>query len=462
MISYEASTYEKDKSFDMFQQAEGVIPGGVTANIKHFAPYPIFMKEGNGSKLIDVDNMEYIDYSLCYGALITGHGHPKIMEATIKQMQQSGTIIFGTPHELEITMAKKLNELYPSMEQVRFTNSGTEAVLLAIRLAIAHTNKQKVAKFEGHYHGGLNQVLVSVNPSEEAAGDAKSPSAVIESSGIPEEQHHQTIVLPFNDIEATETLLRKHKDELAAVILEPIQGGFIPADKEFIHRLKALTTELNIVFIFDEVKTGFRAALGGAQSIYDIEPDLTTLGKVLGGGFPIGAVGGRSDIMMQSAANAKGDVFSVGGESEQTANIVFHSGTYNGHPLVLAAGLATIKLLEEEHLFDILFSHTMHLRTRLENLYASYHIDMQTIGSGSIFNIIFTKEPIRNYRDMWKADTSLREEIDMELLNLGVYLKPLNRYSMSIAHTLEDIDWTVKAHEKALNNVLNKKFQTAK
>src|SRR5690625_2048337 len=196
MISYEASTYEKDKSFEMFQQAEAFIPGGVTANIKHFTPYPIFMKEGNGSKLIDVDNLEYIDYSLCYGALITGHGHPKIMEATIKQMQQSGTIIFGTPHELEITMAKKLNELYPSMEQVRFTNSGTEAVLLAIRLAIAHTNKQKVAKSEGHHHGGLNQVLVSVNHSEEAAGDAKSPYAVITSFGIYVVHHHQVHILP--------------------------------------------------------------------------------------------------------------------------------------------------------------------------------------------------------------------------------------------------------------------------
>lgn len=461
-MTEDVSLYEKRASSQMFQHAESVIPGGVTANIKHFAPYPIFMKEGKGSKLIDVDDMEYIDYSLCYGALITGHGHPQIVEATIKQMQNTGTMIFGTPHELEVEMAEKLIELYPSMEQVRYTNSGTEAVLLAIRLAVAYTNKTKIAKFEGHYHGGLNQVLVSVNPSKAFAGSAETPSPVMESSGITEDEQENTIVLPFNDLAATENILRKHADELAAVILEPVQGGFIPADEAFIHGLKKLTDELNIVLIFDEVKTGFRVSLGGAQQVFNVKPDITVLGKVLGGGFPVGAVGGKKEIMMQSATNAKGDVFAVGGDSDETKQIVFHSGTYNGHPLVLAAGIETLRMLEEGHLFNILLSHTMHLRTRLEELYASYHIDMQTIGMGSIFNIVFTNEPIKNYRDMWNTNTNFRKEIDMELLNLGVYLKPLNRYSMSIAHTLEDIDKTIHAHETALNNVLNRKYKRAK
>lgn len=461
-MSGDVFTNEKKASSQMFHEAETVIPGGVTANIKHFSPYPIFMKEGTGSKLVDVDNMEYIDYSLCYGALITGHGHPKIIEATIKQMNESGTIIFGTPHQLEITMAEKIIELYPSMEQVRFTNSGTEAVLLAIRLAVAYTRRSKIAKFEGHYHGGLNQMLVSVNPSKESAGNPKQPSPVTESSGIPSDETENTIVLPFNDLAATEAILRENKDDLAAVILEPVQGGFIPADEDFIHGLKKLTDELGIVFIFDEVKTGFRVSLGGAQSVYNIEPDITALGKVLGGGFPVGAVGGKKAIMMQSAANAKGDVFAVGGSSDKTRDVVFHSGTYNGHPLVLAAGLETIRLLEEEKLLNTLFSHTKQLRTRLEELYASYHIDMQTIGMGSIFNIVFTKTPIKNYRDMWEANTAFREAIDMELLNLGVYLKPLNRYSLSTVHTLEDIEKTVDAHEVALNNVLKNKYQAAK
>lgn len=449
--------YEKHASSKLFQHAETVIPGGVTANIKHFSPYPIFMKEGKGSKLIDVDGMEYIDYSLCYGALITGHGHPQVVNATINHLKESGTVIFGTPHKLEITMAEKISALYPSMEQIRFTNSGTEAVLLAIRLAVAYTNKSKIAKFEGHYHGGLNQVLVSVNPSKQSAGEEKAPNAVMETSGIADSEQINTLVLPFNDLDATETILRKHAHELAAVILEPVQGGFIPADEVFIHGLRKLMEELNIILIFDEVKTGFRVDLGGTQHILNVKPDLTTLGKVLGGGFPVGAIGGRKDIMMQSAANAKGDIFSVGGDSNETKNIVFHSGTYNGHPLALAAGLETINLLEKDSAMEDLFSETMHLRFKLEELYASYNIDMQTIGLGSIFNIVFTKAPINNYRDMWKADTAFREAIDMELLNLGVYLKPLNRYSMSIVHTSEETDRTLDAHEKAINRVLKNK-----
>lgn len=455
-LKEDVMSYEKKASSKMFQHAETVIPGGVTANIKHFAPYPIFMKKGRGSKLVDVDGMEYIDYSLCYGALITGHGHPRIIQATINQLTDTGTMIFGTPHELEVEMAEKLVTLYPSIDQVRFTNSGTEAVLLAIRLAIAYTGKPKIAKFEGHYHGGLNQVLVSINPSKENAGKAESPTPVLESSGIPMDEQENTIVLPFNDLEATEILLKKHAHELAAVILEPVQGGFIPADESYMHGLRKLTEELNILLIFDEVKTGFRVDLGGAQKLYNIKPDITALGKVLGGGLPVGAVGGRKEIMMQSAANAEGDVFAVGGDSKATKSIVFHSGTYNGHPLVLAAGMETIRMLETDQLLKDVISNTMLLRTRLEKLYASYHIDMQTIGMGSIFNIVFTKEPIKNYRDMWRADTAFRQKIDTELLNLGIYLKPLNRYSMSVVHTLEDIDKTVDAHEIALKRVLKK------
>src|SRR5699024_2148113 len=252
-----------------------------------------------------------------------------------------------------------------------------------IRLAIAYTNKSKIGKFEGHYHGGLNEMIVNVKPTKEVAQDDKTPNTVMESSGIPKEQQDQTSILPFNDLDASEQILREHQDELAAVILEPIQGGFIPAKQDFIQGLKELTDELNIVLIFDEVKTGFRVALGGAQSIYNIKPELTTLGKVVGVGMLVGTVGGKRDIMMQSAANSQGDVFSVGNKSDKTTDIVFHSGTYNGHPMVLKAGLETIRLLEEKHVLDILFSHTMLLRNRLETLYASYQIDMQTIGMGS-------------------------------------------------------------------------------
>lgn len=448
---------DKAGSAHMFERASQVIPGGVTANIKYFPPYPIFMKRGEGSKLIDVDNEQYIDYSLCYGALITGHGHPRILEATMNYMQSIGTAIFGTPHELEITMAEKLIEHYPGIDLVRYTNSGLEATLLAIRLAVAYTGKPKIAKFEGHYHGGFNQVLVSVNPNEKDAGHEKRPSSVSESKGIPQEERDKTIVLPFNDLEATEAILRSHQDELAAVILEPVQGGFIPADDEFIHGLRKLTTELNILLIYDEVKTGYRISLGGAQKEYNVLPDLTALGKVLGGGFPIGAVGGREDIMMLSAANKEADVFTVGEKStNKSEEVVFHSGTYNGHPIVLAAGLETIRMLEEDDTMDQLIANTHLLRSSLEDMYASYDVNMTTIGMGSIFNIIFSDQPIKNYRGMWEANTALRQAIDEELLNLGVFLKPLNRYSMSIAHTKEDIEQTVEAHRQAVETVLNR------
>ncbi|MGM8364470.1 aspartate aminotransferase family protein [Virgibacillus sp. W0181] len=449
------SQQSKEKSEKMFQEAKEVIPGGVTANIKFFSPHPIFMKSGNGSKLTDVDNQEYIDYSLCYGALMTGHGHPRVKEAVSKHMESIGTAIFGTPHELEIQMAKKLIELYPGIDQVRYTNSGLEATMFANRLAIAYTNKPKIAKFEGHYHGGYNQVLVSVNPNEHEAGNDHSPIPVAESKGITQEEKENTIVLPFNDLKSTERLVRKHSNELAAVILEPVQGGFIPAEKTFIHGLRKLTEELGILLIFDEVKTGFRVALGGAQSIYQVTPDLTALGKVLGGGYPIGAVGGKKEIMMLTAASDEGDIFSVGGQSKQKDEIVFHSGTYNGHPIILAAGLETIRILEEGDTLQRLFHHTMVLRNKLEKLYETYDINMKTIGIGSIFNIVFTAHPIRNYRDLWLSDSMLRQSIDEQLLNLGIYIKPLNRYSLSTVHTLEDIERTVRAHQFALQNIFN-------
>lgn len=441
----------------MFTKANTVIPGGVTANIKYFDPYPIFMKYGKGSKLVDVDDMEYIDYSLCYGALITGHGHPKIKNAIFNYMDSIGTSIFGTPHELEITMAEKLIEHYPGIELVRYTNSGLEATLLAIRFATAYTNKPKIAKFEGHYHGGHNQVLVSVNPSEEEAGEDHAPKSVPESDGILKEEREKTIVLPFNDLPATEALLRKHAHELAGVILEPVQGGFIPAEEEFIHGLRQLTKELNILLIFDEVKTGYRVGLGGAQKKYGVIPDLTALGKVIGGGFPVGALGGRADIMNLSAASKESDVFTVGDTTTRRRDqVVFHSGTYNGHPIVLAAGLETIRMLEENDTMDELITNTENLRKSLENMYEAYDVHMKTIGEGSIFNIVFSDHPIKNYRDMWNANTALRKAIDEELLNLGIFLKPLNRYSMSITHTKEDIKKTVELHQQAIEKVLAK------
>lgn len=443
-----------NQSAKMYERAKSVIPGGVTANIKYFEPHPIIMERGRGSKLYDVDGNEYIDYLLCYGALITGHGHKPVMDAVSHQLSTAGTAIFGTPHELEVTMAEKLIELYPGIEMVRYTNSGMEATIYAIRTAMAYTGKVKLAKFEGHYHGGYDQVLISVNPDLEKAGPSDIPHAVPESRGIPDYYVENTIILPFNDLEATEKILRAHAHELAGVILEPIQSGFIPADQAFMTGLRKITQELGILLIFDEVKTGFRLSLGGAQKVYGITPDITALGKVLGGGFPIGAIGGKREIMMISAPNQGRDLLTVGAKNEHKSDVLFHSGTYNGHPTILAAGLATIAELEKEGTMDSLMSQTSLLKTQLETLYKQNGLAMQTVGMGSIFNIVLSENPIKNYRDMNLADSELRKKIDYELLKLGIYVKPLNRYSMSIVHTEEDITQTVNAHAEALKRVL--------
>ncbi|WP_228550152.1 aspartate aminotransferase family protein [Salinibacillus xinjiangensis] len=455
MLSEEASLLSDPnrKSRELYERACEVMPGGVTANIKYFEPHPIMMEKGKGSKLFDVDGNEYIDYLLCYGALIHGHGNEPVMKAVYDQLANQGTTIFGTPHDLEVKMAEKLIELYPGIDMVRYTNSGLEATLLAVRTAMAYTEKDKIAKFEGHYHGGSNQFLLSVNPDIEKSGTEDEPVAVPESTGISSHEVEHTIILPFNNMDATERILRKQADELAAIILEPVQGGFIPADEEFIIGLRKLTNELGILLIFDEVKTGFRTSLGGCQEIFGVKPDLTALGKVLGGGFPVGAVGGRKDIMMISAPNGGRDILSAGEHSAGKKEILFHSGTYNGHPTVLAAGLATIQALEESNQMQKLCDRTKLLRQKLEEVYQRQGVDMQTIGMGSIFNIVLTKETVKNYRDLQKANMSLRKVIDHELLLQGIYTKPLNRYSMSTAHTEEDIAKTVEIHEKALKKI---------
>ncbi len=436
------------------KEAEDYLPGGVTANIKHFAPYPIVMKKADGAWIEDVDGNQYVDYLMAYGSLALGHGHEDIKTAIQEQMIQDGTFLFGTPHELETTFAKKIQSYYPSMEKLRFTNSGTEATLLAIRLATAFTGKKKIAKFEGHYHGGYNDVLYSINPSLDEAGEEESPEAVPESSGLDLYSDERPLMLPFNNIEATERLIGKNASELGAVIIEPVQGGFIPAKQQFMTRLREITKKHGIILIFDEVKTGFRSALGGGQEIYHIKPDITTLGKVIGGGFPIGVVGGREEILTISKPNATGDVFNVGqGKKSSAKEILFHSGTYNGHPTILATGLATIERLEQD--FDQTIAYTNTLKAEIEKLGNKANIPLKTLGLGTIFSIVCTRDnKIRHYRDLQNTNLSLRKELDFHLLNEGIYTKPMNRYSISTTHGDKEMEATLSAYDKVLNNRL--------
>lgn len=437
----------------MFERSMKSLPGGVTANVKYYAPYPLFMKGGEGAWLIDVDDHRYVDYLASYGPLILGHKHPVVVEAIEKQLRENGAILYGTPHELEYLYAEKIKEHFPSIEMLRYTNSGTEATLLSLRMAYAYTGKFKIGKFEGHYHGGYNQVLVSVNPDVKAAGDIHHPTPLPESKGLEPEQLENTIILPFNDLEGCRDILTAHQDEMAAVILEPVQTGFIPPEIDFIKGLRKLTEELGILLIFDEVKTGFRVGLGGAQGLYGIKPDLTTLGKAIGAGMPMGIVGGRKDILMDAAPQGGADILDLSTSKNASAcDVLYHSGTYNGHPMILRAGLATIEFLEKE--FDSIVSHTMDLRKGVEEAFAEKGIPVLTMGEGTVFNYAITElEAIRNYRDMQTVDFGLRKKVDFALYKEGIYNKPMNRYSVSAAHDDEVIAFTVNAFRNALKKI---------
>ncbi|MFC7439611.1 aspartate aminotransferase family protein [Laceyella putida] len=448
--------HDTTRSAQIYKEAARWIPGGVTANIKYFEPYPIVMESAKGPYLHDVDGNQYVDYNLCYGALILGHGHPALSSALQQQLSQIGTAIFGTPHKLETEMARKLADLYPSIEQVRFTNSGLEATLLAIRLATAWTGRTKLAKFEGHYHGSYDQVLISVNPHRRDLAHPPSPTA--DSNGLPDYYAENTVVLPFNDLDQTADILKKHRHEIAAVIMEPIQGGFIPPDPAFLRGLRELTREYGMVLIFDEVKTGFRIGLSGAQGRYEVIPDLTALGKVLGGGFPVGAVGGKKEIMELCSPAGRTDILTTDSQpaAHEHTTPLFHSGTYNGHPLILAAGLATIETLQTGGAYQQLEESAMKLRTGIEQLLNVHGIVSQTVGVGSIFNLVLKEGSVRQIQDVLESDLSLRKKLDMHIVSHGIFIKPLNRFSISLVHTSKVIDETLERFEHGVKRLVRK------
>lgn len=440
-------------SKDAFIRAVNSIAGGISANIKYFDPYPLFMKSGKGAWLTDIDNNKYVDYVLSYGPLILGHGRQEIIDAMNEQFNEHFTMLYGTPHTLEAEFAEKIKEYYPSIELLRYTNSGTEATLFSIRLAFAYTRKYKIAKFEGHYHGGYNQVLVSVNPNVSEAGDIHHPTPLPESAGLEPGQLENTIILPFNDLDACREILTAHKDEVAAVIMEPVIAGYIPATRDFMKGIRTLTKELGILMIIDEVKTGFRITMGGAQKYYDVTPDLTAMGKVIGAGLPIGIVGGRKEIMMVTAPLMGSDVFDMSNSGKSSAkDVLFHSGTYNGHPMILNMGLKTLEILEKE--LESAITQTSKLKDAISEFYASHGIHVVMPGIGTMFNIAITDlTEIKNYRDMQTCDFDLRKKMDYLLLLEGIYNKPGNRYNLSCAHNDDVIDFTMEAYKRAFKRI---------
>lgn len=433
-----------------FERAQKVIPGGVTANIKYFDPYPLFMASGSGARLVDADGNRYIDYNLCYGALMLGHGHPEVQKAVNEQWEQMGTTVTGTPHDIEVVMAEKLVSLYPGMDQVRFTNSGLEATMFALRLATAWTGKGTIAKCSGHYHGGYDQVLVSVRQGE--VDENGFPAVTADSKGLSAYWRENTVVLPFNDWERTEALLIRNYERLGAVILEPVQGGFLPPEREYLLRLREFTSLYGIPLIFDEVKTGFRLGLSGAQGRYGVIPDLTALGKVLGGGFPVGAVGGRREMMGICSPAEKGDIL-TGGGSGHGEDVLFHSGTYNGHPSVMAAGMATMRVLEEPGVYEQVEKAAFYLREGMEEILNRHGVPGYTVGDGTIFNLMMTTDQGHGSPSHLQEDKTLRQMLDFALLEEGIYLKPMNRFSLSTAHTREVVEETLALFEEGVKKI---------
>ncbi len=413
---YEARTPESRR---LYEERSRQTPGGVHANIKYYAPYPLTFAEGRGAHLHDVDGHRYVDYLLAFGALVLGHGHPALHQAIAGVWERSGTVVFGAPSSEEGLLAERIQSLYPSIERLRYTNSGLEATMLALRLALAYTGRSKVAKFAGHYHGAHDRVLVSSEPANPRAGET-----IASSYGLPPFVVEHTFVLPFNDWAPCDALLREHGPEIGAVILEPLLGGVVPADPAFLRQLRGFTRELGIPLIFDEVKTGFRVALGGAQGWYQVAPDLTCLGKVIGGGLPIGVVGGRRDLI---------DLCSPL-RSPKEGGPVFHSGTFNANPLALSAGLATVGVLEEPGVFPALVAHADRLRAGLEQAGAACGFQVRTAGIGTVFDLFFAEEAPKD-APAW-AGTALerRRAFDFFAMARGVFTKPQHRLSVSTAH----------------------------
>jgi glutamate-1-semialdehyde 2,1-aminomutase len=405
------------------------MPGGTTRTTTYFNPYPLYIERGEGCRVWDVDGTERIDMLGNYTAMILGHAHPKVVEAIAKQAAR-GTG-FAAANPIEVKLATLLCERVPSLDAVRFCNSGTEATMFAMRLARAFTGRSKIARVEGGYHGTHDHAEVSTHPALSAAGPADAPVAQPDSIGTPEWALEKTVVLPFNNPDAAETIIRREAGELAAVILEPIigAGGVIAATVEFLERLRRVTRELGILLIFDEV-ISFRVAPGGAQQLYGITPDLTTLGKIIGGGLPVAAFGGRADVMELL-------------DPRREPNIA-QGGTYNGNPLGMAAGLATMAELTPD-VYVELNRKGARVTEQLSEVFASHGIPVQVNSAGSMFALHFTDTPVVDYRTMAAADKRRTRDLFLGLINHGVLMAPRGMGALSTPMGEEDIQEFIDA-----------------
>lgn len=433
-------TFSLRRSEELYGLARNYLPAGASSNVRvHMhEPSPVFFKRGDGPRVWDVDGNSYIDYLMAYGALILGHRHPKIISEIQRQLLE-GTM-FGTPTELEIEVAKLVSSIVPCAEMVTFANTGTEATMEAVRIARAVTGKDKLLKFEGHYHGHHDYVLFSVDSPSPVSGLESSPHKLPYFPGIPDEVSKTVIVAPWNNPTALERILKKHHTDVAAVITEPVMGsqGVIPPEDDYLKQLRELTIKYDCLLIFDEVLTGFRLAKGGAQELYGVKPDLACFAKALGGGAPIAAVAGRRDLMSMIGPGRIG-----------------FGGTYNAHPLSLAASKATLETLLENdgEAFRRMADLGSKLRTALTERFraAGYHVVINNVGP--MLSIYFTKlRKVSTYRQAIQSDGEKFKRFRDEMLKHGVYMHPdgLERLSVSAVHTEREVEETIIAAEESL------------
>jgi len=417
------------KNAELFERAKRVLPLGVNSPVRFFEPYPFFVKSASGAHLYDIEGTRYLDYAMGYGALLFGHAYAPIINA-IKQRLDTGTL-YGTPTEEEVVLAEKLSSLYPTLEMSRCVNSGTEATMHAIRLARGYTKRKSVIKFDGCFHGSHDTVLVK-------AGSGASTFGVPSSAGVLEELSKYTIVAQFNDVQSVERAFKEQ--EIAAVIVEPVMAnyGLIPPNEDFLKSLRELCDQNDALLIFDEVVTGFRLSKGGAQSYYNVQADITTLGKVLGGGFPIAVYGGLREIM--SRVSPSGDVY--------------QAGTYSGNPVSVTAALKVLELLSES-LYQRLREYTRELTKKIAQIAEEARITLVTNQIESMFQLFFTNKPVRNAHDVRACDTKMFKALHSALLKEGVFLPPsqFETNFVSSAHTKDELEKTTNAFQRALNKL---------
>ncbi|MEK6690821.1 MAG: glutamate-1-semialdehyde 2,1-aminomutase [Nitrospirota bacterium] len=415
------------KSKTLYSRAKRYIPGGVNSPVRAFRSvggYPIFIKNASGSRVYDIDGNEYIDYVLSWGPMILGHSYPKVVNA-LKRAVEKGTS-YGAPTELEIELARIIISAFPSIKMVRMVNSGTEATMSAIRVARAYTGRDKIIKFEGCYHGHSDGLLVK-------AGSGATTFGVPDSPGVPRDYARNTINLPFNNIKALRKTLNRVGRDVACVIIEPVVGnmGCILPKDGFLQELRAVTKKYGIIFIFDEVMTGFRVAYGGAQELYGINPDMTCLGKIIGGGLPVGAYGGRKDIMMQISPEGP----------------VYQAGTLSGNPLAMTAGIETLKTLSKSGIYEKLEKRAEQLEDGINEAAKRAGVKIYFSRVGSMFCTYFTDREVWDYNSAKMSDTKRFSKFFRSMLSKGINLAPSQFEAgfLSTAHTFSDIENTIKA-----------------